>query len=254
MNAHRNGNGHRPEPGKVAATVAGARPLLLVRYRPGTVGEMARTVHLVVLPRSAPQPDAVLTAFCGALLRPEQIETVTPGEGMPCTMCVVHRVAGSPPPDPPAPAGQITPGMPPATAAATYRHWGWPATQRGNQVHLTLGRRAVALLVPVSLAAEAAALLAARRCPPAVLAHPDAPEHRVLLAGQPFGVPLNWPQDVHRITASVLLPPSTTPHGPVSWVHSPHPQALTLTREIDLAATLYTTQLRPPPAGGERPG
>jgi hypothetical protein len=249
-NGHR--NGHPSGSGKAA--VEDARPLLLVRYRPGVVADTARTVHLVALPRSTPPPGMALTACCGALLRPAQIETVTPGTGMPCTLCVVHRVAGSPPPDRTlAPTEQIIPGMPVDAAAATYQAWGWPVTLRANQVHLTLGRQAVALLVPVSLAAETAALLAARRCPPAVLAYPDAPEYRVLLAGQPFGVPLGWPEDVRRITATVLLPPSITPHGPVSWLHPPHPQVLTLTREIDLAAALYTTQLTPPHGEGEQP-
>jgi hypothetical protein len=165
---------------------------------------------------------------------------------MPCTVCVVHRVVDSPSPNPPSLAEQIGPGMPADAAAATYQHWGWPVTLRAHQVSLTLGQQAAALLVPVSLAAETAALLAARRCPPAVLAYPDTPDYRILLAGQPFGVPLSWPPDVHRITATVLLPPSVTPRGPVSWLHPPHPQALTLTREIDLAAALYTTQLKPP--------
>jgi hypothetical protein len=252
LNGTHNGhhNGHPPEHGTAATAVEGARPLLLVRYRPGVAGETARTVHLVALPSSASEPDAVLTAFCGALLRPEQIETLNPGQGMPCTLCVVHRVVGSPSPDLPPPAGQISPGMAPGTAAATYQGWGWPVTLRANQVHLTLGRQAVALLVPVALAAETAALLAAQRCPPAVLAYPDTPDYRVLLAGQPFGVPLGWPPDVYRITATVLLPPSITPRGPVSWLHPPHPLVLILAREIDLAAALYTTQLNPPPATG----
>ncbi|MGH3998577.1 MAG: hypothetical protein ACRDTJ_14075, partial [Pseudonocardiaceae bacterium] len=63
------------------AAVPDARPMTLVRYRPGVVGETARTVHLVPLPVGSPA--GAVTALCGTLLRREDVEPVTPGQGMP---------------------------------------------------------------------------------------------------------------------------------------------------------------------------
>jgi hypothetical protein len=78
-------NGHR-RPGADAA-VAATRPIMLVRYRPGVTGETARTVHIVPLLTTG-QTDAA-SAVCGAVLILDDIETVTPGQGMPCTMCIL---------------------------------------------------------------------------------------------------------------------------------------------------------------------
>ncbi|HKR49588.1 MAG TPA: hypothetical protein VJT72_08400 [Pseudonocardiaceae bacterium] len=52
---------------------AGARPVALVRYRPGVTGEAARTVHLIPLPNGGQENAA--HALCGALLRIADIET-----------------------------------------------------------------------------------------------------------------------------------------------------------------------------------
>ncbi|MGH4020079.1 MAG: hypothetical protein ACRDT0_12765, partial [Pseudonocardiaceae bacterium] len=57
-------------------------------------------------------------------------------------------------------------------------------------------------------------------------AHPDAPGHRVFLAGEPFGAELPWPPGVQPVTASLPL---------------------TTCREIDLCVAACTA-LRPPPA------
>ena len=84
-------NGHGG-PGADAA-VAAARPVVLARYRPGVTGETARTVHVVPLPTNG-QAGAV-SAVCGAVLMLTDIETVTPGAGMPCTMCVLNHVTGT---------------------------------------------------------------------------------------------------------------------------------------------------------------
>ncbi|MGH3801651.1 MAG: hypothetical protein ACRDTD_16265 [Pseudonocardiaceae bacterium] len=55
-------HGHRG-PGADAA-VAAARPVVLVRYRPGVVGETARTVHVV--PRCPPTGSRARSARCAA--------------------------------------------------------------------------------------------------------------------------------------------------------------------------------------------
>jgi len=58
-------------------TVAGARPVVLLRYRPGVTGQTARVVHLVPLPAA----DQIGVAFRGALLRRDLVETTGPGQG-----------------------------------------------------------------------------------------------------------------------------------------------------------------------------
>ncbi|MGH3931533.1 MAG: hypothetical protein ACRDTF_16360, partial [Pseudonocardiaceae bacterium] len=84
----------------------------------------------------------------------------------------------------------------PFAAEAIYRGWGWPVILRGEQVWLELESEAVALLIPVALATEVTAALTDRHCPSAMLVHPYAPEHRVLLTGEPFPVVLPWPPGV----------------------------------------------------------
>jgi hypothetical protein len=80
-------NGHGgPDAG---AAVAAGRPVVLVRYRPGVTGETARTVHMVPLPTD--QDAGAVGALCGAALLLADIETVTPGQGMPCTLCLLNQ-------------------------------------------------------------------------------------------------------------------------------------------------------------------
>ncbi|MGH3777964.1 MAG: hypothetical protein ACRDRR_19895, partial [Pseudonocardiaceae bacterium] len=91
------------------------------------------------------------------------------------------------------------------------------------------------------------------RCPPTrrlacplSLVHPDTPEHRVLLAGERYGVALPWPPGVHRASGTLPLPPTKTARGAVTWVHPPEADALRLCREVDVFAALRTA-LRDPP-------
>lgn len=51
-------------------------------------------------------------------------------------------------------------------------------------MRLNLEPDLVALITPIVLATQVTAILTRRRCPPPVLAHPYAPEHQVLLAGE----------------------------------------------------------------------
>lgn len=215
--------------------VPDARPVTLVRYRPGVVGETARTVHLVPLPVGSPA--GAVTALCGTQLRREDVDPVTPGQGMPCTVCVISHVAGD------APLPSVTTGDTPVdpdpfAATAAYRSWGWPVTLRRDQIRLSLGGDTVALIIPVLLAAEVTAILATRRCPVPVLAHPYVPEHRILLVAERFGVALPWPPGVHQVTGTLLLPPTVTSRGPITWIQQPGPDALQLCREIDVLAAL----------------
>lgn len=221
----------------------GARSVVLARYRPGMAGETARVVHLIPLPFRAVTAGAV-RALCGALLGAEQIETVQPGDGMPCTLCYLAHLSRSAPPRPsPAPTTEPPPDVPgPSTlgSAVGYQALGWPVTLRRDQVLLHLDNQAVALTMPTGLATDVATLLATRRCPAPVLAHPHVPEHLILLAGEPFGVPLPWPDEVQTATAPVPLPPTLTSAGPVTWVHLPDSHALRSCREIDIYGALHT--------------
>ncbi|MGQ0719381.1 MAG: hypothetical protein ACT4NP_19125 [Pseudonocardiales bacterium] len=231
-----------------SAAMAGARPMVLLRYRPGVAGETARTVHLVPLPCEG-QTSTAGVALCGALLRPDQVETVIPGHGVPCSLCVVSH-ADTSASDPPAPADALALGPPsddtrPLAAAVGYRLWGWPVTLRGDQVWLDLEPETVALIIPVLLAEQVTAILRQRRCPPLVLAYPDMPEHRVLLASERYGVALPWPSGVHRATGIFPLPPTVAVRGPVTWVYPPEVDALRLCREIDVFGAVRTAQHNP---------
>jgi hypothetical protein len=53
--------------------------------------------------------------------------------------------------------------------------------------------------------------------------------------------------DVHRVSGTLLLPPTETPRGPLGWVHPPEPESLPLCREIDVGThgpARPTTRLR----------
>lgn len=237
----------------VPTAAAGARPVVLLRSRSGATGQTARPVHLVPLPVGG-LAGAAGIALCGALLCPDHTEMVTPGHGVPCSLCVISHVSASPPqplastPTTEPPADGLSSDTRPRPAALCYQACGWPVTLRGNQVWLTLQPDTVALIIPALHAAQATAILSQRRCPPPVLAHPDAPEHRVLLAGEPYGVDLPWPPGVHRASGALPLPPTQTPRGPITWVHPPQPDALRLCREVDVFAALRTALGHPPPA------
>ncbi len=110
----------------------------------------------------------------------------------------------------------------------------------GDQVWLDLEPDTVALIIPVLLAEQTAAILRQRRCPPLLLAHPDTPEHRVLMASERYGVALPWPAGVHRATGIFPLPPSLAVRGPVTWVHTPEAEALRMCREVDVFGAVRT--------------
>ncbi|MGA9311247.1 MAG: hypothetical protein WBV74_12860 [Pseudonocardiaceae bacterium] len=230
------------------AVVAGVRPVVLVRQWPGVGGETSRMVHVVPLPLVGEAG----VALCGALLCPDEVETVHPGHGVPCSLCLIRHIsAGSPPtpagtPATPDPAEVISSDTTPLAAAAGYRLWGWPVVLRGDRVWLNLEPDTVAVIIPIPLVERVIAILSQRRCPPLVLANPDTPEHRVLLAGERYGVALPWPPGVRRSTGTVPLPPTMTPCGPVTWVYPPEHDALALCREVDVFAALRTALYDPP--------
>ncbi|MGH4025181.1 MAG: hypothetical protein ACRDRV_11440 [Pseudonocardiaceae bacterium] len=148
--------------------------------------------------------------------------------------------------DSPASPDVADPGTSAVAATQMYRSWGWPVTVQGEQVRLDLdsepgrGVDAVAVALLAGLADQVAEVLAVRRCAPAMLAHPGLDSHRVIVTGERFGVPLSWPPGVHRITDTLLLPPTPTVHGPLRWVRPPTPLALRLCREVDVRAALST--------------
>lgn len=135
-------------------------------------------------------------------------------------------------------------------AGLAYRYLGWPVALHAGEISLDLELDvdAVALLIPTPLITTVTDTLIRRRCPPPVLAHPALPTHRAIVAGERYGVPLAWPPDVHRITTSLLLPPTITAHGPLFWIRPPAPHALQLCREIDVFIALRTALTTPPPA------
>ena len=224
--------------------VLGTRPVMLLRYRPGVVGETARTVHLVALPQG--ETGAAGVALCGALLRPN-----LDGDGHSWPWRALQPVPAQPRqrrslagtdgyPGHGGPADDVCGDLRPLRAAVGYRVWGWPVTLHGEQVWLTLEPEAAALLIPVPLATQVCRILRQRHCPPLVLSHPDVPEHRVMLAGEPYDVELPWPSMVHRITGIFPLPPTKTASGPITWVRPPGADALRLCREVDVFAALRT--------------
>lgn len=230
-------NGHAG-PGADAAVPA-ARPAGLVRYRPGVAGQAARIVHVVSLPTDG-QAGAV-SALCGALLSLHHIETVTPGQGMPCRLCVVNHVTST----------TVT-GTPPAAnlddaditelaaGGVAFQEWGWPVTCHRDQTRLSLHHDVSALTIPIPLCTKVTEILTRRRCVPPVLAHPYTPDHRIVLAGQRYDVTLPWPHQVHRVTGVLLLPPTVTPRGRITWVRPPGKDSLRLCREIDLFGAVRT--------------
>ncbi len=233
-----------------------ARPVVLVRYRPGVTGEVARTVHVVSLPTDG-QASAV-GALCGAALMVHDIETVNPGEGMPCTVCLVTQALGTAPAEePPAGSPADGPGAGLAAGGGCYQQWGWPVILHRDQVRLSLYRDVSALVIPIPLATEVTQILTQRRCAPPVLAHPYTPDHHILLTGEKYGVPLPRPPQVHQVTGVLLLPPTVTPRGPITWIQPPRADSLRLCREIDLFGALRTALGDSPPVdplpGGDPP-
>lgn len=222
--------------------IENARRVVLARRRLDTATHADSEAHLLAIPLSGDHGTA--TAICGLRLPADDLETVTPGAGRWCTMCFVSHVTGSSPVLAPSPYT----GSGCRSAGTAYRELGWPVTVRGEgvSVNLDLDVDAAAFVIPAVLAAEVADVLVRRRCAPPVLAHPALPAHRVILAGERFPVALGWPTGVHRITGTVMLPPTVTAHGPIQWVRPPQPNSLRLCREIDVLTALRTALHEPP--------
>lgn len=197
---------------------------LAARYRPGADADATHPVHLLPLP--VPTAVGAVGAFCGTLLSLRKLETVESGQGVPCSMCVLQHATTTQ-----APRGETD-----------YSALGWPVHLQGDQLVLPLGHYATAQIVPVELAAAITPILAALDRPVPVLVHPDAPGCGVIIAGEPYGVPLPWPKTVQVVTGMLALPPSRTPHGPVRWWYKQAPHhPLTTCREIDVFSAMRTT-------------
>ena len=76
---------------------------------------------------------------------------------------------------------------------------------------------------------------------------------RIMVAAERYGVALPWPPGVHRITRALLLAPTVTPCGLVTWVTPLWLDALWLCREVEVFAALCTA-LRDCRSGGLPPG
>ncbi|HEX8935594.1 MAG TPA: hypothetical protein VF788_15695 [Pseudonocardiaceae bacterium] len=234
-------NGHGQS--GIGAAIAPVGPVMLVRYRAGVTGHTAHPVHLV------PMPDQRVTGavgtLCGALLDLEKIEVLSSSQGMPCTMCLLTQLNAT------TRAGQAPMGSSENRGAehrneGTYQAWGWPVTQHRDQIRLNLNRDVSAIAIPTLLSTELTQLLTTRHCAPAVLAHPYAPEHHIVLTGERYGGSLPWPPKVHHLTGTLMLPPTTTHRGPITWIQPPRQHSLRLTREIDVFGALRTILSNPP--------
>jgi hypothetical protein len=209
------------------------QPLMLVRCRAGVISRTAGTVHLVPVPSEC--ESGVVVASCGRLLGAEKVEAVGPGVGVPCTACLANWAIamGS------SSAGREC-GDTEIVGGPLYSAWGWPVTQQRDLIQLSLDCDASAIAIPISLSLEVTRVLTARHCAPAVLAHPYAPEHHMVLTGEKFGAALPWPSDVYQVNGSVMLPPTMTVGGPITWVQPPSKDSLRLSREIDVFGALRT--------------
>jgi hypothetical protein len=143
--------------------------MMLVRYLPSVPGKAARTVHVVPLPID--EQAAAVGALYGGVLGLDNIETVTPGEGMPCTLCLVNHMAATTPAGEQPAGGQDDAdavGLP--AGGAGYQEWGWPVVLHRNQVRLSLYREVSALAIQSRCASRSQTSSpnddARRRCSP----------------------------------------------------------------------------------------
>ena len=228
-------NRHRV-PGAGSVVVAN-QSVLPVRCRVDEADQADCTVHLVPMPRASRAGE--ISAVCGALLWLDEIERADPGDAMSCSACTaaVTRIPDGPTDPSPASSGGADAEL---VDAATYQRWGWPVTQRRDLVKLDMDGEASAIAIPVPLCTEVTRILVARHCAPAVLAHPYAGEHHMVLTGERFGALLPWPPEVYQVNCSLMLPPTKTLCGPITWVHPPSRDSLRLSREIDVFGALRT--------------
>ena len=197
-------------------------------------------MHLATVPpRTSP---GVISTLCGALATLEQIETVELDSGPRCSSCLTYHSTAE---HPVSPGEAAADGPTPPHRRASpegYAVLGWPVLTRGDQVLLLLGDQISALMLPTPIAEQTTRILATRARPAPVVAHPDAPQHHILITGEPFGAPLPWPADVHLVLGPLPLPPTLTPRGAVAWVHLPDGHALTFCREIDLIGAVHSAR------------
>lgn len=212
-----------------------ALPVMLVRYRPGTTGQITRAVHLV--PMADWHVAGTVATLCGAVLSLDDIETVNSGQGMPCTMCILNQVTATAPAVVP-PMDSLDSDDAGFINGVAYQAWAWPVTRHRDQIRLRLDCDLSAIAIPILLSTEVLQLLTARHCDPAVLAHPYTPHHHLILTGERLPAPLPWPPGVHQITGTLLLPPTMTPRGPITWMRPPHQDSQHLSREIDVFGAL----------------
>ncbi|MCA1676025.1 MAG: hypothetical protein LC799_28910 [Actinobacteria bacterium] len=215
-------------------------PVVAFRERPETGSAAGRMVHLATVPaRTSP---GVISTLCGALATLEQIEIVELDSGPGCSSCLSYQDTAE---QPVIPGESTAEGPTPPHRRASpegYAALGWPVIMRGDQVLLILGDQLSALVLPTTLAEQATQILAERARPAPALAHPDAPQHQILITGEPYGVLLPWPTDVLTVLGHLPLPPTLTPRGAVAWVHLPDGHALTFCREIDLIAAIHSAR------------
>jgi hypothetical protein len=157
---------------------------------------------------------------------------VSPGMGAPCRACLESRAIAT------GSSAVRCDGGDEIASGPLYSGWGWPVTQQRDLIQLSLDCDASAIAIPVPLSVEVTRVLTARHCAPAVLAHPYAPEHHMVLTGEKFGAALPWPSGVYEVSESVMLPPTMTVAGPITWVQPPSKDSLRLSREIDVFGAL----------------
>ncbi|MGH3871841.1 MAG: hypothetical protein ACRDSR_10075 [Pseudonocardiaceae bacterium] len=208
--------------------------VLAARYRAGVNAELSHPAHL--LPTPVCVAAGPVGALCGALLWPRQLETVQPGQGAVCSMCTRQQATAIrlPPADARTSTGEHATGP----DGTTYSALGWPVHLRGDHVVLPLRHDTAAHVVPVELVETIMPILTSLDRPVAVLLHPDAPGNGIVITGEPYGVPLPWPDTVQTVSGMLVLPPSETPHGPVSWWYQAPAHALGTYREIDIFAAV----------------
>lgn len=68
----------------------------------------------------------------------------------------------------------------------------------------------------------------------------------MLRGDQVWNVAPPWPRFVYQAIGALPLPPSRTPHGPITWTYPPEANALRLCREFEVLAALRTALREPP--------
>ncbi|MGH3673796.1 MAG: hypothetical protein ACRDSH_24715 [Pseudonocardiaceae bacterium] len=200
-------------------------------------GQTARIVHSVPMPEG--HQAGVVGTLCGALLNLEEIEILIPGQGMPCMVCGLNQISATRPVVEPAADSAASTDVR-SVDGADYQAWGWPVTHHPDQILLGPRDEASAIAIPILLSTAVTQILTTQGCVPAVVAHPYTPEHHIVLTGERFGVTLPWPPGVYQILGALILPPTMTPRGPLTWIQPPCQDSLRLSREIDVFGALRT--------------